>query len=131
VLHLYAATDAPDTDWTAKVVDVHPDGRAINLTEGNIRARFRKSVYAPPELLEPGKVYAYKIEIQPTSNVFLKGHQIRLEIASSNFPLWDRNPNTGHKQGQDAELRIARQTVFHNLEYPSRIVFPVIPCRSL
>lgn len=126
-LHLYAATDAPDTDWTAKVVDVHPDGCAINLTEGNIRARFRKSIYAPPELLEPGKVYDYRIEIQPTSNVFLKGHRIRLEIASSNFPLWDRNPNTGHKQGQDAELRIARQTVFHSAEYPSRIVLPVIP----
>jgi putative CocE/NonD family hydrolase len=109
------------------VVDVHPDGRAINLTEGNIRARFRKSVFAPPELLEPGKVYAYSIEIQPTSNVFLKGHSIRLDITSSNFPLWDRNPNTGHRQGQDAELRVARQTVFHSSEYPSRIVIPVIP----
>ncbi len=127
VLHLYAATDAPDTDWTAKLVDVYPDGRAINLTEGNLRARFRKSIYEPPELLEPGKVYWYRIDIQPTSNVFRKGHRMRLEISSSNFPLWDRNPNTGHKQGLDDELRIARQTVFHNSEYPSRIVLPVIP----
>ena len=127
VLHLYAATDAPDTDWTAKVLDVYPDGRAINLTEGNLRARFRKSIYEAPELLEPDKVYAYRIEIQPTSNVFLNGHRIRLEISSSNFPLWDRNPNTGHKQGQDAELRTARQTIFHSSEYPSRIVLPLIP----
>lgn len=128
LLHLYAATDAPDTDWTAKVVDVHPDRRAINITEGNLRARFRRSVHAPPELLEPGRVYAYTVELQPTSNVFLKGHRIRLEVSSSNFPLWDRNPNTGHEQGRDAELRIARQTVFHSSEYPSRIVLPVIPC---
>ncbi len=127
VLHLYASTDAPDTDWTAKLVDVHPDGRAINLTEGNIRARFRKSVHELPELLEPGKVYAYEIVVQPTSNVFLKGHRIRLEISSSNFPLWDRNPNTGHKPGQDAELRVARQTVFHAADYPSRLVLPIIP----
>jgi putative CocE/NonD family hydrolase len=127
VLHLYAATDACDTDWTAKVVDVHPDGRAINLTEGNLRARFRKSIYEPPELVEPGKVYAYKIEIQPTSNVFLKGHRIRLEVSSSNFPLWDRNPNTGHTHGQDDELRVARQTVFHSAECPSRLVLPIIP----
>jgi uncharacterized protein len=126
VLHLYAATDACDTDWTAKLVDVHPDQRAINLTEGNVRARFRESVHEPPQLLEPDKVYAYRIEIQPTSNVFLKGHRIRLEISSSNFPLWDRNPNTGHKQGQDAELRIARQTVYHGPQHPSRIVLPVI-----
>ena len=127
VLHLHAATDGTDTDWTAKLVDVHPDGRAINLTEGNIRARFRRSIHAPPELLEPGKVYPYAIELQPTSNVFLKGHRIRLEVSSSNFPLWDRNPNTGHPQGQDAELRVARQTVFHNRAYPSRLVLPLIP----
>ncbi len=126
-LHLYAATDAPDTDWTAKLVDVYPDGRAINLTEGILRARFHKSIYAPPELIEPGKVYEYKIDLQPTSNVFRKGHRVRLEISSSNFPLWDRNPNTGHKQGYDDELRIAHQTIFHTSEYPSRIVLPVIP----
>jgi len=127
MLHLYAATDGPDTDWTAKLVDVHPGGRAINLTEGNIRARFRRDVHAPPELLEPGKVYEYRIELQPTSNVFLKGHRIRLEISSSNFPLWDRNPNTGHAQGEDAELRVAHQTVLHSREYPSRLVLPLIP----
>jgi uncharacterized protein len=127
VLHLFAATDGPDTDWTAKLVDVHPDGRAMNLTEGNIRARFRRSIHDPPELLDPGRVYEYTIELQPTSNVFLEGHRIRLEVSSSNFPLWDRNPNTGHAQGQDAELRAARQTILHDARRPSRLVLPVIP----
>ena len=125
-LTLYAATDAPDTDWTAKLVDVHPDGRAMNLTEGIIRARFRKSVHEPPELLEPGEVYEYTIELQPTSNVFLKGHRIRLDVTSSNFPLWDRNPNTGHEQGKDAEIRVARQTVRHDSRHPSRVLLPTI-----
>ena len=127
VLHLYAATDASDTDWTAKITDVYPDGRAINITEGNIRARFRKSIYDAPELLASGRIYAYTIELLPTSNVFLQGHRIRLEISSSNFPLWDRNPNTGHAQGQDAELRIARQTICHSADTPSRLTLPVIP----
>ena len=127
ILHLFAATDAPDTDWTAKLVDVHPDGRAINITEGVLRARFRQSIHEAPILLEPGTMYEYRIELQPTSNVFLKGHAIRLDITSSNFPLWDRNPNTGHPQGQDAELRVARQTVLHDRTHPSRLVLPVIP----
>ena len=128
-LSLYAATDAPDTDWTAKITDVYPDGRAINITEGNIRARFRKSIYEPPELLEIGRIYAYTIDLLPTANVFLQGHRIRLELSSSNFPLWDRNPNTGHAQGQDAELRAARQTICHSADYPSRLTLPVIPRR--
>jgi len=87
VVHFYAATDEPGTDWTAKLVDVFPDGRAINLTEGIIRARFRKAIYEPPELLQPGKVYEYKSELLPTSNVFRKEHCIRLDVNSSNFPL--------------------------------------------
>ena len=126
-LTLYAATDAPDTDWTAKLIDVHPDGRAINLTEGVIRARFRESIYQPPKLLEPGTIYEYAIELLPTSNVFLPGHCIRVDVTSSNFPLWDRNPNTGHAQGADAELRIAHQTVYHDADHPTRITLPVIP----
>jgi putative CocE/NonD family hydrolase len=126
-LTLLAATDGPDTDWTAKLVDVHPDGRAFNLTEGVIRARFRKSFYRPPELLTPGEVFEYTIELQPTSNVFLAGHRIRLDVSSSNFPLWDRNPNTGHEQGIDAEIRVARQTVYHDRQRPSRVTLPVIP----
>ena len=123
---LYAATDTPDTDWTAKLVDVYPDGRAMNLTEGIIRARFRESIYKPPKLLQPGKVCEYTIELQPTSNVFLQGHRIRVDLTSSNFPLWDRNPNTGHEQGKDAVIRVAHQTVYHNSRYPSRITLPII-----
>ncbi len=126
-LTLYAATDVPDTDWTAKLVDVFPDGRAINLSEGIIRAKFRESIYEEPKLLEPNKIYEYNIEMQPTSNVFLKGHKIRLDITSSNFPLWDRNLNTGHEIGVDAEMRIAHQTVYHSQKYPSHITLPVVP----
>ena len=126
-VHVYAATDGPDPDWTAKLVDVCPDGRAINLTEGIIRARSRKSIYEPPELLEPGKAYEYIIELQPTSNVFLEAHCVRLDVSSSNFPLWDRNPNTGHVHGRDAELRVARQTILHDRQHPSRLVLPAIP----
>ena len=127
---LYAATSARDTDFVARLVDVHPDGRAMNITEGIIRARFRESVHRPPKLLEPGAVYEFRIELQPTSNVFRKGHCLRLDITSSCFPLWDRNPNTGHAQGMDAELRVADQTVYHNAAHPSHILMPVIPAGS-
>lgn len=127
VLYLHAASDAPDTDWTAKLVDVYPDGRAMNITEGIRRARFREAIHQPPKLLETGAVYEYRIELLPTSNVFLAGHRIRLEVSSSNFPLWDRNPNTGHEIGADAERRAAWQTVFHDTARPSRLVLPVIP----
>jgi uncharacterized protein len=123
---LYAASDAPDTDWTAKLVDVHPDGKAYNLCEGIQRARYRLSD-EPPTLIEAGKVYRYEIDVWATSNVFLPGHRIRVQISSSNFPRFDRNPNTGHAIGADAELRQAEQTVYHNEAYPSHIVLPVIP----
>ena len=99
VVELFAASSAPDTDFVARLVDVFPNGRAINITEGVIRARFRESIYQPPKLLEPGVVYKYRIELQPTSNVFRRGHRIRVDITSSCFPLWDRNPNTGHPRG--------------------------------
>ena len=124
---LYAATDCPDTDFVAKLIDVYPDGTAYNLTEGIIRARFRESVWEPPKLLEPGKVYEYTIELLPTSNVFLRGHRMRVHLTSSNFPLWDRNPNTGHEQGMDAELCVAQQTIFHDRRRPSHIVLPIVP----
>jgi len=124
---LFAASTARDTDFTAKLIDVYPDGAAYNLSEGIIRARFRESVWQPPELLRPGRVYEYTLELQPTSNVFLAGHRIRVHLTSSNFPLWDRNPNTGNTQGMDAEVRVARQTIFHDRAHPSHILLPVIP----
>jgi len=123
---LYAASSAPDTDFTAKLVDVHPDGRAINLNDGVIRARYRKST-VKTSLIEPGKIYRYTIHVWPTSNLFKAGHRIRLEISSSNFPMYDRNPNTGHPFGQDAVLRPAHQTVFHDPSHPSRVTLPVMP----
>lgn len=123
---LYAASSATDTDWTAKLVDVHPDGRAINLCDGIVRARYRESADAPT-LIEPGKVYRYEIDLWVTSNAFLPGHRIRVEISSSNFPRFDRNPNTGHTFGADAEMQPATQTVHHEPEYASHILLPVIP----
>jgi hypothetical protein len=127
VIKLFAASSAMDTDFTAKLIDVYPNGTAYNLTEGIIRARFRESIYNPPKLLIPGKIYEYKLELLPTSNVFKEGHSIRVHLTSSNFPLWDRNPNTGHDQGMDTDLEVARQTIHHDQNYPSHIVLPVIP----
>lgn len=123
---LYAATDGPDTDWTAKLVDVAPSGYAKNLCDGIIRARYRESL-SHPSLLDSGKVYKYEIDVGVTGNVFRQGHRIRVEISSSNFPRFDRNPNTGHDFGVDAALRVAQQTVYHNRDHPSHILLPVIP----
>jgi len=122
---LYAASDAPDTDFIAKLVDVFPDGRAINVAEGIVRARYRESLSAP-KLLEPGRVYAFTIDLVGTSNVFRRGHRIRLDVTSSHFPQFDRNPNTGEPFGLSAKVRIANQTVHHSRQYPSHIELPVV-----
>ncbi len=123
---LFAASCATDTDWTAKLVDVHPDGRPFNLCDGIIRARYRESA-DEPTLIEPRKVYRYEIDLWVTSNVFLPGHKIRVEISSSNFPRFDRNPNTGHPFGEGAELQKANQTVYHDAGHASHILLPLIP----
>jgi putative CocE/NonD family hydrolase len=123
---LYAATSAQDTDWTAKLIDVHPDGRAYNLCDGIIRARYREKGTAP-SLIEPGKCYSYEIDLWVTSNVFPKDHNIRVEISSSNFPRFDRNPNSGLPFGTDTKLYKATQTVYHDAQRPSHILLPVIP----
>jgi len=125
-LALHAASSAPDTDFTGTLVDVHPDGKAIILCEGIMRARYRDSVEAPG-LIEPGQVYEYHIDLWETSNLFKAGHRIRLEVSSSNFPRFDRNLNTGHTPGLDAEMQIAHQTIHHREERPSHLVLPVIP----
>jgi len=124
---LFASTSARDTDFVARLADVYPDGRSIHITEGVIRARYRKRDWAHPELVEPNRVLEYTIELQPTSNVFRKGHHIRLQVTSSNFPLWDRNLNTGNPPGTDTEPRVAEQTVCHTGQYPSHVTIPVIP----
>ena len=123
---LYAASSARDTDFTAKLVDVHPDGKAILLNNGILRASFRDSL-EKPEPIEPGQVYAYRLPIWPTSNLFKAGHRIRLEISSSNFPHYDRNPNTGRRSGLDGELVVANQTISHSPEHPSKVVLPIMP----
>ena len=127
-LVLYAATDGRDTDWTAKLVDVSPNGYAMNLCDGIIRARYRQGRTAAA-LLEPGAVYEYRIEVGATGNLFRAGHRIRLEVSSSNFPRFDRNPNTGNEFGVDRELRAAHQTVHHRPGHPSHLRLPVIPPR--
>ncbi len=125
-LTLYASSSAPDTDFTAKLVDVSECGFARNLTDGIIRARIRES-QSQPKLMTPGKVYEFNIDMCSTSNLFKVGHRIRLEVSSSNFPRFDRNPNTGHEQFADAETRPALQTVLHERAYPSYLTLPIIP----
>ena len=126
IVKLFASTDGRDTDFTAKLVDVHPDGYARNLCDGIIRGRYRESTESQ-RLLEPGTVYEFTIDLFPTSNVFLKGHMIRVDISSSNFPRFDRNPNTGNRFGYDAEMRVAQQGVFHDPVHASHVILPVIP----
>jgi uncharacterized protein len=123
---LCAASDAPDTDFVAKLVDVFPDGRAINMCEGILRARYREGT-SRPKPLEPGKVYELAIDLIGTSNVFMPGHRIRLDITSSHFPQFDRNPNTGEPFGTSAKIRVARQTIHHAGAHLSHVLLPVIP----
>lgn len=122
---LYAATDAADTDWTAKLIDVWPTGYAMNLCDGIIRARYRESL-TEPTLIKPNKIYEYEIDLAVTGNVFRKGHCIRVDISSSNFPRFDRNLNTGDALATGEKIRAAHQTVYHSRDYPSHIVLPVI-----
>ena len=122
---LYAASSAVDTDFTAKLVDACPCGGAVNLADGIVRARYREST-EEAKLITPGEVYEYKIDLWATSNLFKAGHRIRLEISSSNFPRFDRNPNTGECAGSgDGEPSLHRR-LLHNGSY-SRVTLPVIP----
>jgi putative CocE/NonD family hydrolase len=126
-LLLFASSSATDTDFTGKLVDVHPDGQAILLTDGILRARYRDSTSAP-EALQPGTVYELKIDLQATSNVFMRGHRLRLEISSSNFPRFDRNTNSGGIIARESECDFvtAVNHVFHDDQRPSHLVLPVI-----
>jgi uncharacterized protein len=105
---------------------VRPDGYVQNLADGIIRARYRES-RANPSPIMPDMVYEYTIDLWSTSMVFHPAHRLRVEIASANFPRFDRNPNTGHPLFSDAELQSATQTIFHDAVRPSHIVLPVIP----
>lgn len=125
-VHLFASSSAVDTDFTAKLVDVRPDGYAQNIQDGIIRPRFRTSK-TEPSLIEPGQIYEFVIDLWATSYLFKTGHQLRVEISSSNFPRFDRNPNTGAPIGQGDQLEVAGQTVYHREDFPSHIVLPIIP----
>jgi uncharacterized protein len=126
-LTLYASSSAPDTDFTGKLVDVFPDGRAIFLTDGIIRARYRKSL-AEPEPLTPGEPCQLSLDLSVTSNVFLPGHRIRLEVSSSNFPRFDRNTNTGGVIADESadQATVAVNRVLHGPSSPSQLILPVI-----
>jgi putative CocE/NonD family hydrolase len=127
-VHLWATSSAPDTDFVARLVDVYPDGYAQNLTDGIIRARHRNFAQGEgTSLIEPGKAYEYVIDLWATSNLFKQGHRIRVDITSSSFPRWDRNPNTGQPLGNDAEFQEAHQTILHDAEHPSHILLPIVP----
>lgn len=126
-LRLWAISSAPDTDFVARLVDVYPDGLAINITEGVVRARYRDGDWRHPRLLEPDKCAEYTIDLQATSNVFRAGHRLRLEISSSNFPLWDRNLNTGEHPNRSTAMQVAHQRILHDAAHPSHLILPVIP----
>lgn len=126
VVKLWAASSAVDTDFTAKLVDVHPDGLALGLCYGIVRAQHRES-YVQPSPITPGQIYEYTIELRATSNLFKPGHRVRVDISSSNFPFFDRNHNTGKPFYADAELITATQTVYHDEKHPSKVILPVVP----
>lgn len=124
-LELYASSSAVDTDFTGKLVDVAPDGFARNLTEGVLRARYRNS-QEKPELMNPGEIYKLTVDLWATSNVFLAGHRMRLEISSSNFPRFDRNLNTGESPESGMRFVKATNTIFHDRKHPSALILPVV-----
>jgi uncharacterized protein len=125
---LYASSNAVDTDFVAKLVDVLPDGTALNMAEGIVRARYRDSL-AQPSLMKPGEVYRFEIDLVGTSVAFQRGHRMRVHVTSSHFPQFDRHPNTGGTFGTADKVQVATQTIYHDAERPSHILLPVIPPR--
>ena len=125
-LKLWAKTDGPDTDWTAKLAVVYEDGLSVNLTYGIMRSQYRYG-YENPTLLDPDEVPEYSIKLNPIGCMFKPGQKLRLYVSSSDFPNFDRNHNTGKDYWSDAELRVAQQTIFHSADRPSHLILPVIP----
>jgi len=124
-VELYAASSAVDTDFTAKLVDVRPDGYAQNLADGILRMRYRESAEAP-KFITPGEVYKVKIDLAATSNVFLAGHRLRLDVSSSNFPHFDRNLNTGEDQATSTRMLKATNKIYHDRDHPSALILPLV-----
>jgi uncharacterized protein len=130
---LFAASSAPDTDFVARLADVQPDGRAIVVTDGVIRASARESYPEPgvirptkPSPIEPGRVYEYRVDLWASGITFRAGHRMRVEITSSSFPRWERNPNTGESGVDSARTEVARQSIFHDPERPSNVTLTVV-----
>jgi putative CocE/NonD family hydrolase len=132
---LWVSSNCLDTDITIKLIDVYPasadypQGFAMNLTDGILRLRYRAS-WEAPSMLEPGKVVPITVTAFPTANLFKKGHRIRIDISSSNFPRFDVNPNTGAPQGKGLTRQTARNTVYMDRQRPSHAVLPIIPSRG-
>lgn len=125
-LDVYVSSSAVDTDFTGKLVDVWPNGFAQNLTEGILRLRYRSS-QEKPELANPGEIYHILLDLEGTSNVFLVGHKLRLEVSSSNFPRFDRNLNTGEEQARGTHMVKVTNTIYHDASRPSALILPVVP----
>ncbi len=129
---LWISSNCPDTDFTAKLIDVHaanpdyPRGFAMNLTDGILRARYRDS-WERPALMQSGAIYRVRVDAFPTSNLFLRGHRIRVDISSSNFPHFDVNPNTGEPEARATTMRVATNRVYLDRGHPSHVVLPIIP----
>ena len=125
-VELWAESDAPDTDWMAKLIDVYPDGTERLVLDSAMRARFRNG-FDREAFMKKGEVYKFSIDLWSTSIVFNKGHRIAIHITSSNDPRFDPNPNTGKPLRADAETRIARNTIHHDRAHPSRVLLPIVP----
>ena len=131
VVNLWISSSAPDTDFTAKLIDFYPptadypEGFALNISDSIFRMRYRDS-WEKPALMVAEKIYSVTITLYPTSNIFVKGHSIRLDISSSNFPRFDINPNTGEPLGQNTYTQSALNTIHHNIEYPSHVTLPIV-----
>ena len=124
---LWAQSSARDTDFTAKLVDVHLDGVSHNVLDRIVRARLRQDSKLPPTLIEPGETYEFRIPLGNAGTILKKGHRIRLEISSSSFPHYDRNLNTGKVNEWTAETQVAHQTVLHDGKHPSHVLLPIVP----
>ena len=125
-VELYAVSSAPDTDWFVRLIDVAPDGLSRDVSSGVMRARYRNG-FENPKLIRPGEIVKYTIRMDPTSNAFLPGHRIRLDVTSSDFPNFDRNHNTAANQHADGELVTAHQIIYHGGECATRVILPHIP----
>ena len=123
---LYVSSSAKDTDFTVKLIDMHPDGKRYNIQEGILRARFREG-FEREVFMEPGGIYRLDIDLHATGNVFLEGHRIGLHVSSSNFPRFVRNLNTGGRNFDESEWVVAENSVHHSRNHPSHLTLPVVP----